>query len=98
MVDAGPRLGGNEGAAVNLYGSAVDDNGSVSTTWSYTAGADVDPGTTCSFGNPNAPRTTFTCTDDGEFTLTLTGSDGVNAAVSDTTTVTLQNVPPRIPA
>ncbi len=53
----------------------------------------VDPGTTCSFGNAESPRTTFTCTDDGTFAVTLTADDGVNAPVSDSAEVTVRNLP-----
>jgi hypothetical protein len=37
-----------------------------------------------------------TCTDDGTYTLTLTGSDGVNPPVPASTTLTLTNVAPAV--
>ncbi|MGW5671083.1 NucA/NucB deoxyribonuclease domain-containing protein [Micromonospora sp. NPDC003776] len=95
-VAAGPDYTGDEGAFVNLYGVASDDGGAPSISWSYTAGSDVDAGTTCTFGDVHSARTRFTCDDDGTFTVTLTASDGVNPAVSDSANVTLANLPPRI--
>ncbi|RKN20847.1 hypothetical protein D7147_08435 [Micromonospora musae] len=96
LVDAGPDRTGDEGSAINLYGLASDDGGAPDATWSYTPGSGVDAGTSCAFGDVHSARTTFTCDDDGVFTLRLTASDGVNAAVSDTATVTVLNAPPRI--
>lgn len=98
VVDAGPNMTGDEGSAVELRGSARDLFSTPEVTWSYVAGSGVDPGTTCAFSDPNAPITTFTCTDDGVFTVRLTATDGVNAPVSDTTTVELANIPPTITA
>ncbi|WP_331755901.1 hypothetical protein [Streptomyces sp. NBC_01643] len=46
------------------------------------------------FGSQNAARSSFTCTDDGTFTVTLTASDGVNPPVGDSATVRLRNVAP----
>jgi len=92
-VSAGGPYSGNEGSAISLNGSASDQD-SFTTTWSYTAGPDVDAGATCTFANPSSPATTITCTDDGHFTVTLTAKDTANAATSDSTTVTVANVPP----
>jgi hypothetical protein len=50
----------------------------------------------CAFANAHSPDTTFTCTDDGTFTVTLTASDGVNAPVSDSAMVTVANAPPSL--
>lgn len=96
LVDAGPDRTGDEASPVNLYGLASDDGGAPEVTWSYTAGSDVDAGASCVFGNAHSARTTVTCDDDGVFTVRLTASDGINPAASDTATVTLRNVPPRI--
>jgi hypothetical protein len=93
-VSAGPDISGAEGDGLFLAGSAVDAEGPVSVSWSYAPGPDVDPGATCSFGNPTRTMTTITCTDDGTYTVTLTASDGVNAPVSASARVSLVNVAP----
>ncbi|WP_165947338.1 PKD domain-containing protein [Micromonospora sp. 15K316] len=95
-VSAGPDRVGNEGVPVILHGVASDDNGAPGVGWSYTAGPDVDAGAACTFADAHAGITTITCTDDGTFTVSLTANDGVNAAVSDSATVTLHNVAPAI--
>jgi hypothetical protein len=95
VVSAGPDVTGAEGASVGLAGSASDD-GDLSVHWTYSAGDDVDTGATCSFGNARRAATTITCTDDGTFTVRLTADDGTNDPVSDSATVTLDNVAPRI--
>lgn len=87
-TDAGPNVTGNEGAAILLDG---DVTGASTSTWTYSAGADVDPGTTCAFADGSAADTTITCTDNGTFTATLAAG-----ASSDTTTVTVTNVAPSI--
>jgi hypothetical protein len=96
VVDAGPDMTGDEGASIALRGSATDDRGTPTSTWTYTAGPDVDPGATCAFGDAHAPTTTISCTDDGTFTVTLTAGDGVNTPVRDTAQVRLANVPPQV--
>jgi hypothetical protein len=96
-VDAGSSVGGNEGSVIALDGTVSDlDNDPLTTAWTYTAGADVDAGATCSFADPSAIDTLITCTDDGTYTATLTANDGVNASVFDTTTVTVANVAPSV--
>ncbi|MFD8078776.1 endonuclease/exonuclease/phosphatase family protein [Streptomyces sp. NPDC059718] len=95
-VDAGPDARGDEGSAATLRGSATDDHGAPTVRWSYSPGTDVDSGTTCRFGSRNAARSSFTCTDDGTFTVTLTASDGVNPPVGDSATVRLSNVAPTL--
>jgi endonuclease/exonuclease/phosphatase family metal-dependent hydrolase len=95
-VDAGPPVGGDEGSAITLLGSATDPESTPSVSWSYAPVGGVDPGTSCSFADPNSARTTITCNDDGVFRATLSASDGVNPTVSDSTLVTVRNVPPRL--
>ncbi|MEO5853001.1 MAG: post-COAP-1 domain-containing protein, partial [Nocardioides sp.] len=97
FVDAGPAVSGNTGAAVSLDGT-VTDTEPVTTAWTAVPGAGVDPASTCTFGNAAAVDTTVTCTDDGTWTLKLTANDGTNAAVSDTTTLTVTNPPPTVDA
>jgi hypothetical protein len=97
VVNAGPDVTGDEGAAVALSGSASDPEGDPLTiAWSFTPGAGVDAGATCSFANPTSPSTTITCTDDGTYTATLTVSDGINPPVSDSASVSLANVSPQV--
>jgi hypothetical protein len=95
-VDAGPDVTGDEAAPVTLRGSATDDHGTPSTHWSYTTGPDVDAGASCSFADASTPTTSFTCDDDGTFTVTLRADDGFNAPVRDSATVRLANVPPKL--
>ncbi len=85
---------GDEGTPIALLGSADDRTSPPNVTWSYTPLGGVDPGASCSFADPHSAQTTITCTDDGEFTATLTADDGVNPAVSDSTLVTVRNAPP----
>jgi hypothetical protein len=88
---------GNEGAAIPVSGTATDPDGdALTSTWSVAPAAGVDAGATCTFANPAALSTTITCTDDGTFTLTLTVTDGVNAPVVKTGTLTVSNVPPAV--
>jgi PKD domain len=95
-VDAGPDAGGPEGAAVALSGSVTDPDDAPSISWSYELGSDVDAGTTCRFGDPAAPATTITCTDDGTITVRLSADDGHGppSPVSDSATVRISNVAP----
>lgn len=96
-VDAGLVVAGDEGALVSLRGTATDPDGpSLSTVWSYTVGAGVDPGATCTFASPGAVETTVSCTDDGTYTLALTATDGLNPPVSDSTLLTLANLAPSV--
>jgi hypothetical protein len=92
-VNAGGPYSGNEGSAIQLNGSASDED-SFTSSWSYTAGPDVDAGATCTFGSPSSPTTTFTCTDDGHFTVTLTAKDSANGSSSSSSIVTVANVAP----
>jgi hypothetical protein len=94
-VSAGGDVTGNEGELITLTGLVNDDHGATS-LWTATAGAGVDAGATCAFGNTLSAVTTVSCTDDGTWTLTLTGDDGVNPPVSSTATLTLANVAPTL--
>jgi len=83
IAHAGPDVSGTEGVAVTLTGSISGAEAPV--TWSYTS----DGGGTCSFADPGATRTAFTCTDDGTYRVTLTAGGS-----SDTAVVTLANAKP----
>ena len=74
VVDAGSDTGGAEGSAVALSGSVTPSDGAT-TTWTAVAGAGVDAGATCTFGDASALATSVTCTDDGSWTVTLTADD-----------------------
>ena len=88
---------GDEGAAISIHGTVVDPDGDpVTHTWSYAAGAGVDAGATCAIVDPNALDTEITCTDDGEYTITLTASDGLNDPVAVNGTLTVSNVAPTV--
>jgi hypothetical protein len=94
-VDAGPPVEGDEGRTVLLSGSSSEfDEGGL--TWTVEPGEDVDPGTTCTFADPTAARTSISCTDDGTFVLTLTFDDDAQVPVSDSTLLTLHNVAPQV--
>lgn len=96
-ANAGADRTGSEGALVSLIGSGTDPEGAtLSYAWSYVVGAGVDAGTSCSITSPTSASTTVSCTDDGTFTFTLSVSDGVNPAVTDTATVTLANANPSV--
>jgi hypothetical protein len=96
-VTAGGPYSGQEGAAIAIAGTATDPDGpSPSTTWTVAPASGVDPGATCSFGNPSALSTSVSCTDDGTYTLTLTASDGFNPPVAVSTTLTLFNEAPSV--
>lgn len=93
-VDAGPDRSGAEGESLSLRGYARDDHGDPAVRWTYAPVRDVDPGATCSFSEPAALATTFTCTDDGTYQVKLSADDGVNTPVDDTAVVQLSNVAP----
>ena len=87
IAHAGPDATGVEGGAVALTGAVSTDANRP--TWTYTPGADVDAGATCTFADPHAPATTVTCTDDGTYTMTLTAGGS-----HDSTQVKLANTAP----
>ncbi|HUZ02899.1 MAG TPA: PKD domain-containing protein [Thermomicrobiaceae bacterium] len=94
-VDAGGGTGGysgTEGAAISLSGTATDvDGDTVTSQWTYTA----NPGTdgSCAVGDASSPTTTVSCTDQGNYTLTLSASDGVYTAVTSIAQVSVGNAP-----
>ncbi len=97
VVDAGGPYTGNEGAAISLNTATATDPDAGDTPtyqWTYVANGTVDAGTTCSFGNDAIVQPSFTCTDDGAFTVTLTVNDGHGHIVSDNAGVSVANVKP----
>ena len=92
IVDAGPDVTGTEGSMIHLAGAAdAAEEGSV--RWSVTAVSGTDAGATCAFGDVEAPDTYLTCQDDGVFEVTLASDDGIDAAWSDSATVTVEDNP-----
>lgn len=98
VVSAGGPYAGAEGSGIPLNGaSASDANGDHLTYgWAYAAGSGVDAGASCSFSDASAIDPLVTCTDDGPYTLTLTVSDGHNAAVVMNATLDVTNVAPTV--
>jgi trimeric autotransporter adhesin len=92
----GAGLSGTEGAPVVLAASVTDATAGLTLHWSATPGAGVDPGATCSFGNDASAATTVTCTDDGNWQLTLTADDHVNPPVSGSIALGLTNANPTL--
>ncbi|MEU3783004.1 family 43 glycosylhydrolase [Streptomyces sp900129855] len=82
IVHAGPDATGVEGAAIALNGTVSGAGGA---RWTVEAGAP------CTVADPAAARTSVTCTDNGAYTLTLTGGRS-----TDTATVTVTNAAPSI--
>jgi hypothetical protein len=84
VVDAGADVSGDEDTPIALDGTVTDD-GSFTSDWDINSAG-------CSFADETAVDTTVTCADPGVYTATLTADDGVNPPVSDTATVTVNDV------
>ncbi|MDF3143203.1 MULTISPECIES: family 43 glycosylhydrolase [unclassified Streptomyces] len=82
VVHAGPDTDGTEGDRIPLNGSI---SGAGSPKWA------VEQGAPCTVADAGAAKTTLTCTDDGTYTVTLSGGRG-----SDTATVKVANAAPAI--
>ena len=80
IAHAGADASGKEGTAIALNGTV---SGAGSPSWT------VEKGAPCAFADPAAAKTTLTCTDNGTFTVTLTGGRS-----SDTATVAVANAAP----
>jgi hypothetical protein len=94
-VDAGGPYAGLEGSPLVLHATAADTDGdALEYSWSYTFTA--GPGASCEeIGVGTAtPTLTLRCDDDATVTATVTVTDGVNAPVQDTATLTVGNVTP----
>lgn len=94
-ANAGGPYSGAEGSAIALSGSGTDSDGTIASyAWSYTVDS-ADSGATCTFGNVAAAATSFTCTDDGTYSVSLitTDDDSATSPVS-TATVTVSNANP----
>ncbi|MET9793577.1 family 43 glycosylhydrolase [Streptomyces canus] len=82
IVHAGEDVGGTEGNAIALHGTI---SGAGSPKWT------VEKGAPCSFADPGSAATTLTCTDNGTYTVTLTGGRS-----KDTATVEVANAAPAV--
>ncbi|KQW02443.1 family 43 glycosylhydrolase [Streptomyces sp. Root369] len=82
IVHAGEDVGGTEGDAIALHGTI---SGAGSPKWT------VEEGAPCSFADPGSAATTLTCTDNGTYTVTLTGGRS-----KDTATVEVANAAPAV--
>ncbi|MEU4427343.1 family 43 glycosylhydrolase [Actinoplanes sp. NPDC024001] len=87
VASAGADVSGGEGAAIALTGAV--SNAANRATWTYRSSDGVDAGAACVFADPHDPGTTVTCTDDGDYTVTLTAGGS-----SDSATVTVGNAEP----
>ncbi|CAM5713410.1 family 43 glycosylhydrolase [Streptomyces canus] len=82
IVHAGEDVGGTEGDAIALHGTI---SGAGSPKWT------VEEGAPCTFADPGSATTTLTCTDNGTYTVTLTGGRS-----KDTATVEVANAAPAV--
>ncbi|MGX1471925.1 UNVERIFIED_CONTAM: GH43 family beta-xylosidase [Streptomyces canus] len=82
IVHAGDDVGGKEGDAIALHGTI---SGAGSPKWT------VEEGAPCSFADPGSAATTLTCTDNGTYTVTLTGGRS-----KDTASVEVANAAPAV--
>jgi hypothetical protein len=93
-TNAGGSYIGSEGASITLSAASVVDalnQGSVSVAWSVNSAL-------CSFSNATTINPTLTCSDNGNFTVTLKANDGINPEVSSTAVITVNNVAPTLGA
>ena len=96
-TEAGADRSVVEGSSLAISGTAADADGdTVTTSWSVTAGPDVDAGGTCSFTAPTSLSTSMSCTDDGHYVVTLLVSDGTGPTVIDMFTLTVTNAAPAV--
>ncbi|MEV2217636.1 family 43 glycosylhydrolase [Streptomyces sp. NPDC050997] len=82
IVHAGDAVSGTEGDAIALNGTI---SGAGSPSWT------VEDGAPCTVADPGAAKSTITCTDNGTYTVTLTGGRS-----RDTATVKVANAAPVI--
>jgi hypothetical protein len=93
---AGGPYTGFEGNGITLAGTASDpDADGLTISWTKTI-VTAGPGTVCNFTGATTLTPTLTCNDDATVTVTVTIDDAVNAPVSDSATVTVQNTAPDV--
>ncbi|MGZ6972458.1 MAG: PKD domain-containing protein [Acidimicrobiia bacterium] len=92
-ASAGGPYSGTEGTPKVLAGSASDPDGDpLAIGWTINWAG--DPGTTCTATNTSTLTPSITCDDDAVVTATLSVSDGINAPVVRTATLTVANAAP----
>jgi PKD repeat protein len=89
-ADANGPYFGDEGSAIPLDGTASSDPDGDPLTYSWSVNS-----TLCTFDDATSATPNLTCTDNGNFTLTLVVDDG-QATDSDTASVTVSNVAPSV--
>jgi uncharacterized repeat protein (TIGR01451 family) len=101
VADAGGGTNGyagNEGAAIQLSGSANDpgDNDDPTLTYHWTADVTgIDAGGQCTFDNADSKTAKVTCTDDGSFKVKLVATDDDGASSTESVAnLTVANVDP----
>lgn len=91
-LDPEPAVGGittfERGGIFYVSGPATVDGSTLD--WSYSVGDDTDPAATCSFGDPHALMTSFSCDRPGTYNVVLS----VNGASAFSTVVRFVNQAP----
>ena len=88
---------GNEGSAISASGTATDpDNDPLTYSWTATPAASNDPGSTCIVTNGTTLTPSFTCSDDGQYTISLTATGDPQGPVTASNTLTVANVAPTV--
>lgn len=90
VANAGGEYGGEEGSAINLDGddSFDPDEDALTYNWSVDSGL-------CTFSDASGATPDLTCSDNGNFSVTLTVDDG-EATDSDSAVVTIANGAPTV--
>jgi fibronectin type 3 domain-containing protein len=88
-ASAGPNESGNEGSAIAFSGSASGGTGALTYSWNFGDGSPATTGTL---------TPTHVYTSDGAYTATLTVTDSANDTVTSNTSVTVNNVAPKVSA
>jgi PKD repeat protein len=92
-ADAGGPYAGDEGSAFALDGASASDPDDDPLTYAWSVDSAL-----CGFSDPTVLQPILTCSDNGNFTATLTVDDGVNEPVSRATEVAVDNVAPEVGA
>jgi PKD repeat protein len=91
VADANGPYTGDEGSEISLDGTGSSDPDGDPLAYSWTADS-----TLCSFDDATSAAPKLTCTDNGNFTVTLEVSDPMLASDSATSVVTVYNVAPTV--
>jgi hypothetical protein len=100
IPDAGPNRAVSEGGTITLNATVTDPEGDlVTVTWAAAPLSGVDAGATCTFGGADSVDRTVTCSDDGQWTLTISAIDPSNPTpTTDTMVLTVTNAAPAVTA